>query len=84
MAHESPFDVHLASTTGAYSRASAPVCRPLTGDHRRWWCNAEQACQVAPKSLAQIALCTTIASLAEWSIFPSIDRKIDQSRSLSG
>jgi hypothetical protein len=34
--------------------------------------------------LPQVALCATIASLAEWSIFPSIDRKIDQTRSLSG
>jgi hypothetical protein len=27
------------------------VCRPLAGDHRRWSCNAAQACQVVPKSL---------------------------------
>jgi hypothetical protein len=38
------------------------ACRPPAGDHRRWSCNAEQACQVVPKSLAQIAHCDSALS----------------------
>jgi hypothetical protein len=35
-------------------------------------------------ALLQLAHCASIASLAEWSIFHPIDRKIDQSSSLGG